>query len=246
MPWKKDEEGNLAVDESGFPVRVDSEGKESPVNHEGIDYLQKTVSESMNRKKRVQELEKQIQQFEGIEDPEKAREALNTVQNLEDKKLIDAGKAEEMKKQIQDQYEKKISEKDQELSRLSSQLRKHTVNSGLTKALAENSITDPDVQDLVVSKFSNQVEIQEDNSGNPVPVMENSYGIKVSLNEFVQDWATNGKGKKFVDPSTGSGARGADGAPAHGVKSRKDLKNAKDKAKYISQHGREAYEKLPE
>jgi hypothetical protein len=54
--------------------------------------------------------------FEGIEDPEAAKKALQTVKNLDDKKLVDAGQVETVKneaiKAVRAEFEPIVAERD--------------------------------------------------------------------------------------------------------------------------------------
>jgi hypothetical protein len=173
MPWKKNDDGMLALDSDGFPIRIDSEGNESSVKDDGIDYLQRTVAESISRKNKLKELEQQLEKYQGIDDPDKAREALQTVQNLEDKKLIDAGKAEEMKKQIQQQYENKMAEKDQELSKRDQQIHQLVISNAFAKSkvINDQTILPPDVAEAYFGrhfKVEDGKAIAYDHAGNPI------------------------------------------------------------------------------
>jgi len=120
MPWKKTDDGKLATDTNGNPIRIDSEGKEYSMPDDAIDAtisnLMKANGESAERKRKLREVETRLAHFESIEDPEKflaeANKALSTIKNLDDKKLIDAGEVENLKRSITESYDKKLAEKE--------------------------------------------------------------------------------------------------------------------------------------
>lgn len=118
MPWKKTDDGKLAIDQNGNPIRIDSDGKEYAMPDDAIDAtisnLMKANGESAERKRKLREAETRLAHFEAIEDPEKflseANKALATLRNLDDKKLIDAGEVENLKRSISESYEKKLAD----------------------------------------------------------------------------------------------------------------------------------------
>jgi hypothetical protein len=106
MAWKLkvNDEGNAVLNE-GVPVFLDEDGKEQALDpnkmHDKILDLNK---ESRSRRERVRDLEKKLEQFADIDDPESwlsnARKAMDTVKNLEDKDLVEAQKVEQLKAEL--------------------------------------------------------------------------------------------------------------------------------------------------
>jgi len=69
------------------------------------------LTSALNKEREARSrLEKQVKQWEGIEDPQKAREALETLKNLDSKKLIDAGKVDEVKEEVRKAMQGKLDE----------------------------------------------------------------------------------------------------------------------------------------
>lgn len=108
--WKKDESGNIILKE-GNPVYVDDNNVEKTVLPETITRLGGEAKQ--NRIAKEEALEK-LKKYEGI-DAEKAKEALETVEKLGDNKLIESGKLDELKNQINQQFQTQIAEKDSSL-----------------------------------------------------------------------------------------------------------------------------------
>ncbi len=112
MPWKMD--GDKIVVQDGHPVWVYPEGKESPFNAESaLSRINELTTESVGRKKKLQDQEEKLKVLEGIDNPgefvKTAKEAIKTVKNLDDKKLVDAGEVEKVKQSVASTYKEKIA-----------------------------------------------------------------------------------------------------------------------------------------
>ncbi|UPT53214.1 hypothetical protein [Synechococcus phage Yong-M4-211] len=66
--------------------------------------------EAMRHRQEKEDAQKALKAFEGITDPTAALKALETVANLDQKKLIDAGEVERVKTEIAKGYETKLTE----------------------------------------------------------------------------------------------------------------------------------------
>lgn len=102
----------------GKPVYLDDAGAEVAFDAPAtVGTINRITGESQRYKERAQAAETSLKAFEGIEDPAKARDALNTVKNLDDKKLIDAGQVETIKaeaiKAVEERYKPIVEERDQ-------------------------------------------------------------------------------------------------------------------------------------
>lgn len=107
MKLKLDDNGNAVLQE-GIPVWVADDGKEIPYNvPDLVGKLSSVNAESAGRRKDVDALSAQLKAFEGI-DPGKAKAALETIANLDAGKLIDAGKVEEVKKQLGETWKQQL------------------------------------------------------------------------------------------------------------------------------------------
>lgn len=130
MPWKKGENGLLAVDEAGNPVWVSESGEEKGADYgQLIESLRKVNAESKTRKEKIRSMEEKYAAFDGIDDlaafRAEADKAMAQVKTLSEKdrdvdNLIAArveAVAEGYKKQLAE-HEKKNSELENELNRL--------------------------------------------------------------------------------------------------------------------------------
>lgn len=116
--WKTDEAGALVL-KDGNPVYIDATGAEKVVEAGTITRLNAEAREHRIAK---EEALSKLKAFEGIDDPEIARKALDTVKKLDAKKLIDAGEVDKLQDQIKQQFTAQLAEKDGALSSLQAKL----------------------------------------------------------------------------------------------------------------------------
>lgn len=79
----------------GMPVYVHDDGKEAPFDAAGTAATIKARNaEAKANRERAEAAEKSLKAFEGIEDADAARKALDTLAKLDQKQLIDAGQVD--------------------------------------------------------------------------------------------------------------------------------------------------------
>ena len=105
MPWKMNGDV-LALDTGGNPIFVKDDGSEASVEAATISRLN---GENKTLRERGDKALADLKNYEGL-DAVKAREALETVAKLGDKKLVENGEVEKLKNQINEQYQTKIRE----------------------------------------------------------------------------------------------------------------------------------------
>ena len=122
MKLKLDDAGHV-VAQDGKPVYVYEDGKESPFDAAAtLQTISRLNSEAKSHRERAEVAEKSLKAFSGITDPAAAIRALETVSNLDLKKLVDAGEVEKVKSEISKAFEAKISELSTEKDKLEKQL----------------------------------------------------------------------------------------------------------------------------
>lgn len=113
--WKVDENGALVL-KDGNPVYVDASGREMSVD-------QNTISSRNNEAKewriKYEAAEAALAPFKGL-DPVKAKEAIELAGKIDAKTLIEAGKVDEVKQQITQQFTGQLQEKDKAYNELQS------------------------------------------------------------------------------------------------------------------------------
>nr|WP_202947301.1 DUF6651 domain-containing protein [Zavarzinella formosa] len=88
---------------------VDADGKEIAFDAPATkDTIARLNGEAKAHREAKEAAESKLKLFEGIEDPAKALKALETVRNLDDKKLIDAGEVERVKKEAKEAFDEQL------------------------------------------------------------------------------------------------------------------------------------------
>lgn len=114
LKLKLDENGNAVLKEvngAKQPVYVHDDGKELPFDADDAVTRIKTYSrEAQTHREAKEALEAQVKAFTdaGLTDVEAAKKALEVVKNLDDKKLVDAGKVEEVRAAAVRTYEERL------------------------------------------------------------------------------------------------------------------------------------------
>lgn len=97
MKLKLDEQGHVVV-QDGKPVYVHDDGKEVPFDAAAaVSKIATLNREAQGHREAKEAAEAKAKAFEGIEDAEAARKALETIKNIDEGKLLSAGKVEEIK-----------------------------------------------------------------------------------------------------------------------------------------------------
>lgn len=116
MKLKLDENGN-AVLQDGKPVYVHDDGKELPFDAaQTVATIARLNGEAKGNRERAEKAETSLKNFDGIEDPALALEAIKITKNLDTKKLVDSGEIDRVKaeaiKAVEDKYAPVIKERD--------------------------------------------------------------------------------------------------------------------------------------
>jgi len=113
MPWKTREDGTIEI-ENGNPVFVHSDGKEVPFDAESaIRRITALNEESKGHRIKAKEATEKLAVYSVIPDIDEAISAIETVKNLDAKKLVDAGQIEILKSEMS----KTFAEKESSLTR---------------------------------------------------------------------------------------------------------------------------------
>ncbi len=115
--WKKDANGNLVLDGDGNPIFVNAGGVEQTVKGDTIQTLQSEAKGHRTAKEAAETTLAKYRDASGkLIDPEAATKAIDTVSKIDAKTLIDAGKVDEVKAQIEGAYKSQLAEKDAALA----------------------------------------------------------------------------------------------------------------------------------
>ena len=215
MKLKLDEQGHVVV-QDGKPVYVHDDGKEIPFDAlAAMSKISALNGEAKTHRERAEAAEKIAKAFEGIEDPEAARKALQTVQNLDHKKLVDAGEVDKVKaeaiKAIEEKYAPIVKERDG----LQSQLYAEKIGGSFARSkLIAEKLAIP--ADMVQARFGQAFKIEEgkvvayDANGNKVYSRARP-GDLADFDEALESLIEQYPHKNHILKSSGANGGGANG-----------------------------------
>lgn len=109
MKLKLNEQGQVVV-QDGKPVYVHDDGKEVAFDAPAaVSKITALNAEAKSHREAKELAETKAKAFEGIEDAEAARKALETIKNIDEGKLIAAGKVEEIKSAAQKAAQEQVA-----------------------------------------------------------------------------------------------------------------------------------------
>lgn len=119
MAWKEDENKALARDDKGSPVWINDAGEEKGVDYPAMSAgLAKANKEAHERRLALDEAKKELVRWEGIEDPDAARKALETVASLSSQAKDEEARLQERLKPIQEAHAAKMVAKEKAIEDL--------------------------------------------------------------------------------------------------------------------------------
>jgi len=208
------EEYVLDTDDSDFKSRI------SEFRNTNID-LNKQMQQLQEQLKGFDDVQKQLKSFEGL-DPAKAREAMEKLQMLNEKKLIEAGKLDEVLEQrttrMRSDYEGQIQALQNSLEQQMNDTK--TFKSKLTEVVIDNSLqaaaskvasVRPGAMQDIISRGRSVWSINDD--GTPVPTGRDGkvmYGKDGKTMLSMDEWAQSlvEEAGYLFEQSSGGGARG--------------------------------------
>jgi len=216
--WKLDDNGAIVV-KDGNPVFVDSSGREMTMAQDTIARLN---GEAKAHREAKEALESRLKSFEGL-DSEKARKAVDLVAKLDAKQLIDAGKVDEVKNQITQQFQTQLTEKDGLIKTLQSKLDDMAIDSVFSNSdFIRDNIAVP--RDMFVSFFRQNFKVEDGKvvaygrDGNRLMSKANM-GEYASAEEALALLVDQHSQKEIIlkaDVGSGSGSQGGGGARGGG------------------------------
>jgi len=162
----------------GKPIYVGDDGKETAFDApHTAGTIARVQSEAKAHREAKEKAESALKAFEGISDPTAAVKALDTVANLDDKKLVDAGEVERVKeaaiKAATDQFKPTIDDLQSKLDEANTALHEEKIGGSFSRsAFVKDEMIIP--ADLVQSQFGKHFSIVEgamvakDSNGNEI------------------------------------------------------------------------------
>lgn len=178
MKLKLDPEGHVVV-KDGKPVYIHDDGKEIPFDaQKATDKITELNENEKKKRFDVKSIQEKLDAYKTGEDQyldaAEAKKAIETVKNLEDGKLIDAGKVDKLKSEIQQAYVEKDKEKDKQFK---------AKEEALNQALKEKENTIYNL--MVVTKFANS----------PTVIDKTNLPPDIAADYFGKHFRVEGEGK---------------------------------------------------
>jgi len=173
MKLKLDAQGNVVVQDSK-PVYVHDDGKEVAFDAVAtVATIARINGEAKSHRERAESAEASLKSFAGINDPAAAKKALETVANLDGKKLVDAGEVQKVKdeaiKAVRAEFEPVVAERDS----LKGQLFGEMIGGAFSRSkVIADKFAIP--ADMVQARFGNNFKIEDgrtvayDQAGNKI------------------------------------------------------------------------------
>jgi len=221
MKLKLDEDGH-AVLQDGKPVYIHDDGKELPFDASStVAKIGQLNGEAKGHRERAESAEAKLKRYEGIDDPEKARKALETLNNLDQKKLVDAGEVEKLKseaaKSIEERYKPVVEERDALKQRLNEEM--IGGNFARSKFISEK-LAIP--SDLVQARFGGNFNVEDgklvakDGQGNSIYSRANP-GELAGFDEAMEILVSSYPHAEAITKSSGATGGGATGGGQGGA-----------------------------
>lgn len=146
--------------QDGKPLYED-EGKEIAFDAPGTRAtITRLNSEAKGHRERAEAAEKAAKAFEGIDDADAARKALETVANLDAKQLVDAGEIEKVKSEISKAFQAQLDEANTKAQNYEQQLYSEKIGGSFarSKFIAEKLAVPAD---MVQATFGKNLKIED-------------------------------------------------------------------------------------
>lgn len=240
MPFKFDADGHIVIQEvngAKLPMFVHPDGKEAPFDAEvTLNSIRTRAEQAQRVEAEIKDLREKVKAFDGIEDAEAARKALETLKNIDEGKLIQAGKVEEIKsaaqKAAQEQvaaaskaHAEELARTKQALEKLTGDLYAEKIGGSFTRS---KLLTDPNhpiklaiPADMVQARFGSAFKVEDgkvvayDNAGNKI-FSRARPGELADFDEALETLIDAYPHKESILKGSGASGGGASGSGAGG------------------------------
>jgi hypothetical protein len=237
LKLKLTEDGKAVLSDNGLPIYVRDDGTDVPFDADAtIATISRLNGEAKSHREAKEAAEAKLKMFDGIEDAEAARKAVELVKNIDESKLLSAGKVEEIKAAARKAAEEQVAAankigtealKAAETARdkLRSELYGEKIGGSFNRSkLIADKFAIP--ADMVQARFGQNFKVEDgkiiayDSTGNkvfspskPGEVAEFDEALEVLVNAYpYKDQILKGAN------NSGSGARSSNGAGGPGGK----------------------------
>lgn len=241
MKLKLDENGN-AVLQDGKPVYVHDDGKEVAFDAPGtVATITRLNGEAKDHRVRADTAERALKGFEGITDVAAARNALDIVSKLDQKKLVDAGEIDTVRSEISKAFQTQLDEANGKVQTFEQQLYAEKIGGSFARSkMIADELAVP--ADMVQATFGKAFKIEEgkvvayDANGNKI-FSQSRPGELADFDEALKTLVEAYPHKDHILKPSGAGGSGArnDGNNPHpgAPKSLAECKTSAEKVAYL-------------
>lgn len=230
MKLKIDAEGRVVLAD-GKPIYVHDDGKELPFDAAAtVATIARLNGEAKAHRERAEAAESKYKPFEGIEDAAAARKALETVKNLDHKKLVDAGEVEKVKAEAIKAVEEKYSPILKKAEALEQSLYAEKIGGAFSRSkLITDKFAIP--ADLVQARFGSAFKIEDgktvayDQTGNKI-YSRTRPGELADFEEALETLVDHYPYRDQILKGSGASGGGAQGGGNQGAGGKKTLTRA--------------------
>lgn len=231
MKLKLDDKGN-AVLQDGKPVYVLDDGRE--IAHDAaatVATISRLNGEAKSHREAKEVAETKLKNFEGIEDGEAARKALEIVKNIKDGELVQAGKVQEIKDAAASSAKQAVADAtraaearekalQEQNAQLTQNLNNHIVGGSFagSKFIADKLAIPADIAQKVFGerfKVDAGKLVPLDQTGNPI-FSATRHGEHADFDEAIQVMVSQYPNKEMILKGTGASGSGAKQSGAQG------------------------------
>jgi hypothetical protein len=135
-------------------VHYVQEGGKYRLDAEGVEDVTGLKTALERERDANRDAQKRLKAFEGLDDPAAAIKALETMKNIDQKKLIDAGEVDKVKKEISDGFACQVAELTQKLTDKDGHIYKLEVSNRFaqSKFINEKTVLPPDIAEATFGK----------------------------------------------------------------------------------------------
>lgn len=160
MKLKLDDQGHVVL-QDGKPVYVYDDGKEVAFDAPGtVNTITRLNAEAKTHREGKEAAETALKAFEGITDPSAAKNALETIAKLDQKKLVDAGEIDKVRDEIGKAYQAKLDASETKAQTFEKQLYEEKIGGAFSRSkYIGEKLAIP--ADLVQSKFGAAFKVED-------------------------------------------------------------------------------------
>lgn len=224
--------------QDGKPVYVEDDGKEVAFDAVGTrSTITRLNAEAKSHRERADDFEKIAKAFEGIDDAA-AKKALETVANLDAKKLVDAGEIEKVKGEISKAYQTQLDEANGKAQTFEQQLYAEKIGGSFARSqfIAEKMAVPAD---MVQATFGNSFKIEEgkvvayDAQGQKI-FSRSRPGELADFNEALETLVSQYPHRDHILKSSGANGGGAPNGGGGNTQTPKKLSDCKSDAERVA------------